>query len=109
MIISRSIILRMKTVSDKIIKKIKTTQFVFSDFFFLNRAVYAIMWKNILWTDRPQMVIWRTCIACWTPKTTDTTHSTYVHAIVIAVEPQHVAHERAPVLRLLIFPVLFTH
>jgi hypothetical protein len=27
--------------------------------FFLNRAVYKIMWKNILEPGRPQMAIWR--------------------------------------------------
>ena len=99
----------MKKVSDNIIKKIKTTQFIFNNFFFLNRAVYAIMWKSILGPDRPRMIIWRTCIACWTPKTTNTKHSAYVHVILIAVEPQHVSHERGPVVRIRTFPVLFTH
>ena len=30
-----------------------------------NRAVYEIMWKNIVDPGRPQMTIWRMRIACW--------------------------------------------
>jgi len=51
---------------------------MFSNFFlFENRAVYEIMWKNTVGTDRPQMTIWRKHIACWIPKATNT-HSEYV-------------------------------
>jgi len=32
---------------------------VFSNFFFLNRAVYEIMLRNIVELGRPQMTIWR--------------------------------------------------
>jgi hypothetical protein len=53
MTISRSIVVRMRNVSDKVVEKIKT-QFVFHKFFSETRAVYEIMWKNIL-PDRPQM------------------------------------------------------
>jgi len=42
-----------------------------------NRAVYEIMWKNIVQPDRLQMTIWRMRIACWIPKATDT-HLEYV-------------------------------
>ena len=35
------------------------------------------MWKNIVQPDRPQMAIWRTRMACWIPKATNT-HSEYV-------------------------------
>jgi hypothetical protein len=34
--------------------------------------VPCIMWKNTVETDRPQMTIWRVCIACWIPKATNT-------------------------------------
>jgi hypothetical protein len=43
-----------------------------------NLAVYEIMWKNIVQTDRPQMAIWRTRIACWIPKATNK-HSLFFH------------------------------
>jgi len=71
----------------KVVEKIKT-YFMFSNFFFENRAVYEIMWKN--------MTIWRMCIACWIPKATNT-HSEYV--IFIAFPMQQRLYERASVLR----------
>ena len=42
-----------------------------------NRAVYEIMWKNIVEPNRPQMGIWRMRIARWIAKATNT-HSEYV-------------------------------
>jgi hypothetical protein len=49
--ISRSVLLRIKNISDKIIDKIKTQVYV--QHFFHNRAVYDEMWKNILEPGRP--------------------------------------------------------
>ena len=44
-----------------------------NNFFFLeNRAVYVIMWKNMVELDRPQMKIRRMRIACWLRKATHT-------------------------------------
>jgi len=37
-----------------------------------NRAVFAIMWKNIVEPNRPQMTIWRMRIACQITKATHT-------------------------------------
>jgi hypothetical protein len=42
-----------------------------------NPANYEITWKNIVQPDRPQMTIWRTRIALWTRKATNT-HLEYV-------------------------------
>jgi len=53
----------------KVVEKIKT-HLVFSNLFY--RAVYEIMWKNILERDRPQITIWSMRIACWIPKVTNT-------------------------------------
>jgi len=39
--------------------------------FFESRAVYEIMWKNIVERGRP-LTIWRTRIARWIPKATNT-------------------------------------
>ena len=39
-------------------------------FFFENRAICEIMWKNIVEPDRPQMTIWRMRFACQIPKAT---------------------------------------
>ena len=54
------------------------------------------MWKNILQPDMPQLTIWRTRIACWIPKDSDT-HSEYV--MFIAIAPQQRLHERVSMLR----------
>ena len=65
LIISRSVLLGMRNVSDKTCRGNQNTHFVFNDFFSENHAIYEIMWKNIVERDRPQMTIWRMCIACW--------------------------------------------
>jgi hypothetical protein len=70
LIISRSILLRIRNVLAKVVEKIKT-HFIFSNFFFENRVFYEIMLKNIVEQDRPQMTIWHTRIACWIPKATN--------------------------------------
>jgi hypothetical protein len=64
MITSRSIHLLMRTVVDKICRENQNTHFMFNNFFFGNRAVYEIMWKNIGEPDRPPMTIRRMCSAC---------------------------------------------
>jgi len=43
----------MRDISDKSCGERKTTHFLFNDFF-ENRAVYEIIWKNIVEPDRPQ-------------------------------------------------------
>jgi len=81
----------------KFVEKIKTRVLCSITFFFLeNRAVYEIMWKNIVESDRPQMTIWRMRIACWIPKATEI-HSQYV--ILNASALQQWLHERASILR----------
>jgi len=37
-----------------------------------NRAVYEIMWKNMVEPDGSQMTIWRMYIACWITKAAKT-------------------------------------
>jgi len=51
-IISHSIILRMRNVSDKVVKDIKT-HILCSITLFENKAIYEIMWKNIVERGRP--------------------------------------------------------
>jgi hypothetical protein len=46
----------------KICRENQDTRFITNDFF-ENRAVYEIMWKNIVQLDRPQMTPWRMRIA----------------------------------------------
>jgi len=54
----------------KVVEKLATHIFG-SIMFFLSGAVYKVMWKNIVERGRPQMTIWRMCIACWILKTTN--------------------------------------
>ena len=58
LIISRSVLLRMKYFLDKFVEKIKTH--VMSNlffFFFENRSVYEIMWKYMVRPDRPKITV----------------------------------------------------
>ena len=82
----------------KVVEKIKTHILcsVTSFFFFENRAVYEIMWKNIVESDRLRMTVWRTRISRWIPRATNT-HSEYV--IVFVFLQQQWLHESASVLR----------
>jgi hypothetical protein len=57
MIISHSICLGMRNVSDHSCRGSQNTQFMFKNFFAENRAIYQMMWKNTVQPDRPQMTI----------------------------------------------------
>jgi hypothetical protein len=58
-IISGTILLTMRNVSDKICRENQNKHCVFinSFFFFENRAVYETKFKNFLQTERPQITI----------------------------------------------------
>ena len=61
----------------KVVEKIRTHILRSIIFFsFENRAVYEIMWRNIVLPDRPQITLRRMRIACSITKTTYT-HSEY--------------------------------
>jgi len=94
-IIPRSINLRIRNVSDKVVEKIKTHILCSISFFSENLAVYETTWKNSIEQCRLQMIILRLRIACWVTKATKT-HSLYV--ILIAFPLQKQSHERASVL-----------
>jgi len=80
LITSSSVLLRMGNVSDKVVEKIKTNVLCSITYFPLeNCAVYKIMWKNMEWTDRPQMSIWCMRFAFWIPKTTHTHTHKHTH------------------------------
>jgi hypothetical protein len=61
-----------KYFRQKLYRKSKHTHFKCNNCFFENRAVYDIMWKNILEPDRPQVTIWCMRIAFWVTKATNT-------------------------------------
>ena len=75
MIISRSVLCRMRNVTDKGCRENQYTHFMFSNFFSIS-AVYEIMWETFVEPNGPQVAIWRMSIACWIPKATNT-HSEY--------------------------------
>jgi len=111
MIISRSIDLRIRTVSEKVVERInplnaelnpicqllgllgthhilhvsrirvKNINSMF-DFFFENHAFYEVTWKNIVEQGRPQMTIWH----MRTASTATNTHSEYVIHIVFSLQ-----------------------
>jgi hypothetical protein len=66
-----------------------------NSFFFLNRAVYEIMWKNAAEQSRTETKIRRMRIACWIAKATGK-HSENV--ILIAFPVQQWLKERASLL-----------
>ena len=75
-IIFHSILLKMRNILDN---NCTESQNTLCSIFFPseNRAVYELMWKNIVERVRPQMTIWRKSIACWIPKDKNVT-SEYV-------------------------------
>ena len=65
MITYRWILLRMRNFWDKGCREQQNTYFMFNNFCSENRALYEIMWKNMVEPDRPQMTIRRMRIARW--------------------------------------------
>jgi hypothetical protein len=51
-IISRWILLRMRTISDQSCRENQNTYFVFDNFLSENRALYEIMWKKYVWARK---------------------------------------------------------
>ena len=99
-IISQSILLRMKNISDESFKETGITHFMFNNFF-ENRAFYEIRRKNIVERGRPHMTIWRMRIECWIPKATNThthTHTNTGCVILITFPLQQRLPETAVVL-----------
>jgi hypothetical protein len=62
----------MGNVLDKFVDKIKTHVSCSVTFFFGNRNVYEMNWKNIVKRGGTQMTIWRMRIACWITKAANT-------------------------------------
>ena len=71
-IISHSILLWMRNVSDKNCRENHNTHFMFNNFLFKSLALYEILWYIYIYIyiymvepDRPQVTIWRTWCVCW--------------------------------------------
>jgi len=80
----------MRNVADSSCTENGNTHFVFNTFF-LNHALYEIMWKNTVESSWRQRTIWRMRIACWIPEATNT-HSEYV----IQLSPSNSGYTNAP-------------
>jgi len=65
-ITTRSILVRMKNISDKIYRDDRDTHLMFRNFF-ENITTYEIMWKNIVEPGRPQITVWCMRISFWIP------------------------------------------
>ena len=78
--------LEWKMFQTKLVEKLKT-HILCSVTFFLNRAFYEIMWKNIVEWGRQQMLIWRMHIACRITKAINahTIYNTYCSSTTTTV------------------------
>ena len=90
---SLSILLKIINISDKCCRETRNTHFMFNNLFFERRAVFEIMWKNVVEWGKPQMIKWTMRISCWIPTATNA-HTSCV--ILIALPLQQRLHERAP-------------
>jgi len=86
----------MRNVATKVVEKIKTHIF--------NRAVYEIIWKNVVQPGRPQITIWRMRIACRITKAINI-HPDYILLIVFLLKQW--LHECSSMLLASTFPGLF--
>jgi len=95
MVIFHSVLLRKRNIPEKHCRENQNTYFMSNNFFFENRAVYEIIYKNTVELDRPQMTVGGMRISSWISKATNT-HSIYV--ILITFPQQRSLHKRASVL-----------
>jgi hypothetical protein len=101
MIISRSVLLKMRNISDELCRQTQNTD-ICSITFSENIAINVIKWKNIVVLGRPHMRIWRMRIAYWVPKAKNT-HSECHTCFPL----QHWLHERTSDLLHIYTAVLF--
>ena len=77
------------------IEKFKKKAFYDQKLFFENHFVFEVMWKKFVEPDKPQVKIWRTRLACWIIKATNTN----LECVIISAFPQQRwLHERASIL-----------
>jgi len=81
LIISRPVILRMRNVSNESCRENQNSRFIFTNCYKKNRAVYEIMWKDVLQSYRPQVTIRHMRIACWITNATHKHTHTHTHNV----------------------------
>jgi hypothetical protein len=63
----------MTNISNRSCRENQKTHFILNNFYVIkNRAVYEIIWKNILELERQQVTIWRMGISRWVTEATNT-------------------------------------
>jgi len=95
MIISRSVLLKMRNVSDKSCRENQNTHFMFNNFLFRKSCR---LWDNVeifFRAGRPHRTMWSMCTACWKTKATHI-YSEYV--TLTAFPLQKWLHKRASLL-----------
>jgi len=97
-IISRWILLRIRNISHKICTENLNIHFMFNDSFPENRAVYEIMWKNMVQPDRPQMKMQYGTCALHAGYLRLQTHTQNIYHLSLFPLEQRL-RERAPMLR----------
>jgi len=101
-IMSHSVLLKTRNISDQVVQKIKAH--ISSFFSFENCTVHEIMWENTVESDWLQMTVWRMFIALRMPKATNA----FSGSVTLTAFPQQKClHERASMLRYSPLPALF--
>ena len=96
LIISHSVLLRMRNISDKFYRENQNTDLYSIIFCFRKSCGSEIMWKNIVGPGRSQMTERRIHVACWIPKAKNTLTE---YVLLTDFLLQQSMHERASILR----------
>ena len=100
-IISRSVLLKMRNVSDERCRQNQDTH-ISSTPFSENLAGNVITWKNIVVKGRPHMRIWHMHIASWVPKAKNT-DSEYVILVVFHCNNGYTNAPQSYIVRIMLF------
>ena len=65
----------------KFVEKIPP-QFLFNNLFLESRALFEIMWKNIVRQNGPQIIIRRMRFVCWITKNTEKQTQSMLHLLI---------------------------
>jgi len=95
LIISRSVLFRMRKVWDRSCRETQNAHFLFNFFFLRKSCRLWDMWKHLVERGRPHFTKWRMRFACWIPKATNS-HPEYV--TIVAFPLQRLLHDSASVL-----------
>ena len=85
MIMSRSVLLRIKIVFRQICRKNQNTHYLFNKFLSGSRALYGMIWKDKVEPDRLQKTVQSTCntahVLCMVDNKAKNTHLEYTYLL----------------------------